>query len=174
MDKTYEPIATQTLGSTVNSVTFGSIPQTYTDLVLIFFVQDNASGSTFANAQIQFNGDTGSNYSWLEMYGNGTSAVGQSANNNTTIWGGYISTVSGVFSANSMQIMNYSNTTTFKSTIGRANLGVTSPNTTTVTEAIVGCWRNTNAISSIKINSANAGTLFSVGSTFTLYGIKAA
>jgi hypothetical protein len=56
---TYVAIAEQTLGTAAASVTFSSIPGTYTDLVLVLSVQD-ASGNTFA---LQFNGDTSTNYS---------------------------------------------------------------------------------------------------------------
>jgi len=171
MDKTYEPIAAQTLGSAAASVTFSSIPQTYTDLVLICSVQDNTTGQIQSNVQIQFNNDTGSNYSWTGIYGNGTSAVSHRQNNSTSAWAGYMSSASGVFSPIVFQIINYSNTTTFKTTISRANLGTLNPNTTTITEGVVSLWRNTNAISTVKINGAIS---FATGSTFVLYGIKAA
>jgi hypothetical protein len=70
--------------------------------------------------------------------------------NNTTIW----------------QIFNYSNTTTNKSVLGRAS------NPSANTTACVGLWRNTAAITSVSVYGVGAN--FTVGSTFTLYGIKAA
>lgn len=70
-----------------------------------------------------------------------------------------------------MHIQDYSNTTTFKSAIVRSNFGALSPNTTTVVELTVSTWRNTAAITTLKLNGAIS---FATGSTFTLYGIKAA
>jgi hypothetical protein len=65
-------------------------------------------------------------------------------------------------------MMNYANTTTNKSLLSRASWGDYS-----LMRAIIGLWRNTNAINTIKILTAN-GNNFDVGSTFTLYGIAAA
>jgi hypothetical protein len=39
------------------------------------------------------------------------------------------------------------------------------------TEAVVGLWRNTAAITDIQLFAA--ASTFAIGSTFTLYGIKA-
>jgi hypothetical protein len=63
--------------------------------------------------------------------------------------------------------MNYSNTTTYKTVLLRSN------NASAITVATVGLWRSTSAINTIKIY-ADGAAVFSVGSTFTLYGIKAA
>ena len=57
---TYTPIATQTLGSAAASVTFSSIPQGYTDLVLVDNVK-SASGAGDSELDVRFNGDSGSN-----------------------------------------------------------------------------------------------------------------
>ena len=70
---TYTPIATQTLGSSAASVTFSSIPGTYTDLMLISFAQGQASGGD-NRLVLQFNGDTATNYSSTYLIGNGTTA----------------------------------------------------------------------------------------------------
>ena len=60
MPNTYEPIATNTLGSAASSVTFSSIPSTYTDLIV---VMNYANSTGLADVFFRFNGDTGSNYS---------------------------------------------------------------------------------------------------------------
>jgi hypothetical protein len=164
MASTYEPIATQTLGSAAASVTFSTITGTYTDLVLITALK----GATTSNlAKLQFNGDTGANYSDTYLEGDGSSAYSgrRTSGNQIFDWANYVSTAS-TFSADVTHIMNYSNTTTYKTTLSRANRP-----TSNVT-ATVGLWRNTAAITSIVI-TANSGN-FDTGSTFTLYGIKAA
>ena len=171
--KTYEPIATSTItGSTVSSVTFSSIPQTYTDLVVVI----QARG-TFAQDGIDvtfiYNGDTGnSNYSWNWITGNGTSA---SAGRLSNYGIGYFSTIpagnntAGVFSSNFHHIMNYSATDSFKTTLNR----VASP--TNSAGLSIGLWRSTAAITSVQLQISNsAQEFYSVGSTLTLYGIACA
>ena len=159
MPSTYTPIATQTLGSAAASVTFSSIPQTYTDLVLVVVAP---SGNN--NDSLQFNSDTGANYSWTRVYGDGTSAASSRSSN-----ANYIRTTAGdLTNTNSIliQIMNYSNSTTNKTVLTRG----TNPSVLTI--AVAGLWRNTSAITTINYSVAT-GT-FATGSTFTLYGIKAA
>jgi hypothetical protein len=161
MPTTYEPIATTTLTTSSSSVLFSSIPQTYTDLVL---VTNLISASGGQDLDIRFNGDSAANYSWTSLYGTG-SVVASTRNSNDTKFRtdfyGYIETT---LRENAIiQIQNYSNTTTFKSAISRAN------NANTGVDLNVGLWRSTAAISSITfVNNLAAG------STLNLYGIKAA
>lgn len=164
MAVTYTPIATTTLASAAASYTFSSIPGTYTDLILI----SNASNaSTDSALNMQFNGDTATNYSSTRLSGDGSTATSASTANLAYVIAGRAN-ATGSISANGIaQIMSYSNTTTYKTTITRAN------NSASITGAYAGTWRNTAAITSILIYSANAANI-SAGSTFTLYGIKAA
>jgi hypothetical protein len=162
MPSTYEPIATNTLSSGVTNLTFSSIPSTYTDLILI------CNGNTAANANnyLQFNGDNGSNYSATRLSGDGTAASSARSRNATQILldgFGYWTTG---YSANKViHIMNYANTTTNKTVLTRAN------NAAIGTDGIVGLWRSTAAITSIRFNSDST---LQAGSTFTLYGVKSA
>jgi hypothetical protein len=163
MPATYEPIATNTLIATANSVTFSSISATYTDLILIY---NGASTNSNQNTRIQFNGDTGTNYSFTALSGNGTSA------NSTR--GSSVAHINMNEQAGSqtqttviLNVMNYANTTTYKTSISRYGTALGGA------EAIVGNWRNTAAITSVKF-FLNGAETFIVGSTFTLYGIKAA
>ena len=164
MAKTYEPIATTTTASSAASVTFSSIVGTYTDLVIIV----NGGGSTSADLHVQFNGDTGSNYSRTVLSGNGTTAT-SSRQTSVAYYRadsvGYLNTTFPAFNA-IINIMNYSNATTYKTAVSRTN------NAGTGTDASVGLWRNTAAITSVVL-FPDTGTLTN-GSTFTLYGIKAA
>jgi len=152
MASTYEKIATTTLGSATATVTYSSLGS-YTDIVIIY------NGTTDNNLSLQFNSDTGSNYSITRIQGNGTSATSARYSNQTSMFGPYST-------ANTVaiwQVMNYSNATTYKTGLARgggADYG---------TEAYVGLWRNTAAITSITV-LAPSGNLAS-GSTITLYGI---
>ena len=154
---TYTPIATTTLGSAVSSYTFSSIPSTYTDLVLIL-----NPNSTVDNMNFRFNGDTGTNYSNTWLFGNGSTVTSTRGTNRTTIAG----TVSGGWEIVRFNIMNYANTTTFKTTLLRADDAANYVGTN------VGLWRSTAAITSVTI-VAGVGNL-PAGSTFTLYGIASA
>jgi hypothetical protein len=170
MPSTYTPIATQTLGSNVTSITFSSIPSIYTDLILI----SSCAVTGGANSvYLRFNGDTTSNYSWTYAYGDGTSAASGRGSNAAYGIGAYFVTPSATLggSINILNVMNYANTTTNKTAIGRSNAnGSTYPGA----ETLVNLWRSTAAISSIALLFNTAGPEFVSGSTFTLYGIKAA
>jgi len=164
MPSTYRPIATQTLGSAAATVTFSSIPGAYTDLVLIITPQ---SSSGTASVDIQLNGDTGTNYSLTYLYGTGSSAASGRDSNTAIAGGGSAVATANIFLTNTVQIQNYSNTTTYKTLLMRAN------NTAGNVLTAVSTWRNTAAITSISLKLATAVN-FTTGSTFTLYGIKAA
>jgi hypothetical protein len=161
---TYEPIATTTLSTTSSLVTFSSISGSYTDLVLITSAK-LTSGTT--DATIRFNNDTGSNYSCTILSGTGSAASSGRVTSDPWLYiDSYGALSTGSFNIAITNIMNYSNTTTYKSYLTRAN------NASLGTDAIVGTWRNTSAINRIDI-FPQAST-FTAGSTFTLYGIAAA
>jgi hypothetical protein len=161
---TYTPIATQTLGSNQADVTFSSISGSYTDLILVMMTKVS---SGVQNTLLQVNSDTGSNYSSTFLYGNGSSALSARGSNNPY---GYANYGSAVFTSNFnlqiVQFMNYANTTTNKTFLARGNEAGSG------TDAIVNLWRSTAAISTIKVYPSAQN--WATGSTFTLYGIKAA
>jgi len=158
MASTYEPIATYTVSS-ASYAEFTSIPSTYTDLYIVW----TATSSNNTGYGIRFNGDTGSNYSLTYIYGDGATPVSGRDSNITSINGmGRTGTSQGVGRVN---VMNYSNTTTYKTAIGRGDLA------TQLTMATVGLWRSTSAINAIRL-TPEVGTI--TAGTFTLYGIKAA
>ena len=164
---TYVPIATVTLGSATSPVTFSSIPSTYTDLILISSA--NTTNAGMIDVWYRFNGDTGTNYSRTGLYGNGSSAGSFRGSNEAY---GYYSYMNGtsvgtnVFSENILQIQNYANATTYKTSLSRTAAQGDSA------IALVSLWRSTSAINSISVSPASGS--FNTGSTFTLYGIKAA
>ena len=166
MPATYDRIEARTLGSASSSVTFTSIPATYTDIVAI--VSMPASGAV--TTAIRFNSDTATNYSTtlLVASGGGTGSYRES-NKSYGVTGGLVSGL-GANSNFILQIQNYSNTNTFKTSISRSNSATNS-------EAGVNVilYRSTSAISSISfIDYAGGSNTYPTGSTFTLYGIKAA
>ena len=159
---TYTPIATTTLGSAAASYTFSSIPSTYTDLVLIASVK-TVSGDD--GISLRYNSDSGSNYSWIYLLGNGSAAASGRNANDSKVQVGNVNATD--FSPSIVNIQNYANTTTFKTSVSRTSLAGN------YVIAYTGLWRNTAAINSIQILH-NSGSNFLIGSTFTLYGIAAA
>ena len=163
MPATYEPISSTTLGSNTQTITFSSIPGTYTDLRVIA----NASYATGGvdNVDLRFNSDSGNNYSWTYIIGDGTSATSGRFSNYSSSYFWQLPTTSGAMSMLVLDIMSYANTNVFKTFLSSSAAGGYR------VSRWVGLWRSTNAITSVSIiGQAN----FSSGSTFSLYGIKAA
>jgi hypothetical protein len=157
---TYTPLANITLGSTAASVTFGSIPATYRDLVVVF------SGFATNRGSFRINGDTGGNYAWQRMSGNGSSVTATSTGADSA--GKLSESASGsavipmLFNLN---LMDYSQTNKHKTIISTAAQAATG------TDAIVNRWQNTAAITSIQIFLVSGS--WAAGTTAALYGIVA-
>ena len=170
MATTYIPLYTTTLAS-AGTVTFSSIPSTYTDLVLVISNAVSIATNT-PGACISFNSDTASNYSSTHLEGTGTSALSNRQTSQSNINSGYnigLSSSSTQPATIIINIMNYANTTTYKTILSRnAQTAGTAPGT----GATVGLWRSTAAINSMAI-TAQTGN-FAIGTTFSLYGVASA
>jgi|APGre2960657404_1045060.scaffolds.fasta_scaffold91555_2 hypothetical protein len=153
---TYEPIATTSFTS-VNNLTFTSIPATYTDLYIVF----DAIGTTVTNLSLQFNADTGSNYSQTYLLGDGSSASSGRNSNQTSA---YLTAIYTDRTICNISIMNYANTTTYKTCLSRLSSAAFQ------TSATVNLWRSTAAITSVKILDLGGA----ITGNATLYGIKSA
>jgi hypothetical protein len=162
MPSTYEPIATTTLGSAASSVTFSSITGSYTDLVLVA----TPIYSTTAATKLYINNDSTSVYSGTWLYGTGSAAGSYRVSNTAPIIVNYFNNASSDIPNQIINFQNYSNATTFKTFLARNN------NAAQGTDAVVGLWRSTSAITQLELQTTTGN--YSVGSTFTLYGIKAA
>jgi hypothetical protein len=166
MAATYEPIATQTLGSAAPSITFSSIAASWTDLRVVFIGTESTAG--FNHAKIQFNSDTASNYSMTYLQGFGSSAASAKNTSITSIRldeYGLSNTYPSLMTAD---IFSYAGSTYKTVLISTAE----DYNGSGGVEAKVALWRSTSAITSIYI--FNSASNFAVGTTATLYGIKAA
>lgn len=166
MPATYEPIATNTLGSAAASITFSSIASTYTDLRVVIV----ATGSAASIGQLRFNGvSTGGTYSSTYLYGNGTSVLSSnrtSRNGGIDFFEGSISTTIPTFST--IDIFSYAGST-YKTCLITGSL---DQNGSGQTERIVGLWSSTAAITTVAL--VGNGMNWAAGTTATLYGIKAA
>lgn len=168
MPATYEPIATTTLSSTTNNVTFSSIPSTYTDLVVVASLKSNVAAN---DAGIFVYPNNGVNYcSFTVIAGDGSSVATAriTSSNSFSAWYHEVSGASvSDFTTAIYHFNNYSNTTTNKSLLYRTNRA------SGYTKFYAGLAPTTSAITSLKWTDIS-GTGFISGSTFTLYGIKAA
>jgi hypothetical protein len=173
MANTYTLISSNVLASNTASVTFSSIPATFTDLVLRW-----SSRSTSANASIPtriiINGldDTTSNLSETKISTVNSSTVTSSRDSNIWVWqDNYVPGAGGTsntFGSSELYLPNYTST----SAKPGSRFSVSENNSTT--DIQIGVWAELNrqsaAITSIKIEDANAN--FASGSSFYLYGIK--
>lgn len=168
MPATYEPIATTTLGSAASTIDFTSIPSTYTDLRMIISGVSNSNDNIF----YRFNGSASTVYSRTDIVGSGSAALSVRASGLTlgrlTNYG-YPDTTAGN-AVTIWDIMNYSNSTTFTTSLARSNRASNG------VEALVNLFSNTSAITSISIatNQFSGSSNWQSGTTATLYGIKAA
>lgn len=160
----YESIATVNVGSTPqSSITFSSIPSTYTHLQIRCFVMGNTGTSSF----MRFNGDTGANYVWHTIYGI-SSAIG--SNSGTSQTGIFANGFNEGFSTTYptvavIDILDYTNTNKNKVTRNLNGQDWNSPGSISLAS---GLWQNTAAINSITIYTSS----FTNYSSFALYGIK--
>ena len=161
----YESIQTVTVGAGgSSSVTFSSIPSTYAHLQIRYFLKGSAANWNM----IQFNGDTGNNYTYHAVYGNGASALAGGLTG-LTGWDFNYNNSTTAFQGGVMDILDYSNTNKYKT--GRCLHGF-DENGSGIIELNSGLWMSTSAINSFTITQVSGS--FSQYSTFALYGIKVA
>jgi hypothetical protein len=170
---TYTPIASQTLSTSAPSVTFSSIPQGYTDLVLVVSGRTDRTAG-FDELKMQYNFDSSSLYSHTRLISNTASstAISDRTSNSTSHTLGVLASANAGFAASTytpyvFNIQNYSNSSTFKTTLVRYSEAQNQYGVGTT----VGLYRSTSPITSIQIAS-NYLSNFVSGSTFSLYGIQ--
>ena len=158
----YELIETIEVGSGgASSIEFTSIPQDGVDLVLKLSIRDGGSNQY----RIQFNGDTGSNYPYKLLYGNGASVSNDSGTNGPYDFMTTSSDTANTFANTSVYISNYTSAAYKSFSLD----SVTENNASTAYQAIqAATWNNTSAITSIKLSSVGAVQY----STASLYKIS--
>lgn len=164
----YESIATVTVGSGgAANVEFTSIGTDWTHLQVRFLSVRNANDFT---VKMEFNSDTGANYNWHLLYGEGSSAGAYTDTRSNIPVGNIWDTTSTSYPGSGIvDILDYRNTNKFKTI---RNLGGVDKNGSGSINLSSGLWRSTNAITSIKF-TPSAGT-FGQYTHFALYGIKSA
>jgi hypothetical protein len=164
MPSTYEPIATTTLGTASGTITFSSIPATYTDIKAVFV---RATGSN-TDLKFRVNGDTGTNFSQTELTANGSAVTSYGRTSQTGVYAGGIEVAPSATQPEFLEIELFSYAgSTNKTFLSKHSADY---NGTGEVDIVVSLWRNTAAITSVTI-FASSGT-FAIGTTATLYGIK--
>jgi len=167
---TYTLIGSTTLSTASATVTFSSIPATYTDLLLVLGdLKASVSSNTIC---VRYNSDSATNYSYTILTGTGSAVQSARGTSQTySFFGGYNVGVDQTYPSVMVgHIMDYANTTTFKT--GLSRYGIERPGFNGETQAIVNLWRSTAAINSVTVATYTGN--WSIGSNFKLYGIEAA
>lgn len=166
MPNTYTLIASSTVGSGgASSITFSSIPATYTDLKIDFSIRTDQS-SVNENVYFSFNGST-SNFSARWFYGGGSSGIGSSTTGRIAGFGNGNTATSNTFGSSSVYIPNYASSNN-KSYSGDA---VLETNASVAYDGLIaGLWSDISAITSITL-TPQTGPNFLQHSTAYLYGI---
>jgi hypothetical protein len=164
-----DTIGVTTLNASTSSITFSSIPQTYSHLQIRLFANSTSNPDIFYT----FNGDTGNNYTRHYIYGagSGTGAAGSSLSQASGSVGyAPISSNTNVFGSTVLDVLDYTNTN--KNTTTRSLSGYVLDSSGFIV-MYSGVWLNTSAITSISIfpNQASASS-FGQYTSAALYGIK--
>jgi hypothetical protein len=173
MAATYNLISSQVLGSTASTVTFSSIPQTYSDLKLVYSYRDsNSSGVGIGNQYAYFNTQTGTLFSYICLYAYASSAGGTKNSNYGWLTFDLQPQTNGstanTFDSGELYIPNY----TSSSSIQTLSLSTSESNTTTVAiTALAQLYRGSAPITSITLGT-NGSDNYLTNSSFYLYGIK--
>jgi hypothetical protein len=168
---TYTLISSNVLSSSAASVTFSSIPATYTDLVLR--ASARSSTTTATNVFITFNGSSATAYSVSSVFAN-TTSTGSTRESNTAYADSFYSTTTSnnttsTFSSLEIYIPSY----TVSQNKPFSSFGVRENNSATSAFGISAnalLWSNTSAITSITVTPETAN--FAIDSSFYLYGIS--
>ena len=164
---TYDLIQTTTLSTSASAVVFSSIPATFTDLV----ISSRAFTSTNTQVDLQFNGDTSTNYNYgvWDVPATGTASA-PNVRSATAIqinaWSVNTGNTDNPSVAN-VNIFDYANATTYKTLLTRSFSTNIAGNS--CIDVFTGTWRSTAAVTSISLAST-----FVAGTVISLYGIKAA
>ena len=170
---TYQLISSNTLASSATSVTFSSIPATYTDLEIRCSTRSDQA-SNIDLVTLTFNGSSAGNYSNTSFIGNSSTVTSNRGSGQPYLRNGYTSgnsTTANTFGSTTIYIPNYlsSNAKPVANfSVGENNSAATAAAYVSVYASL---WSLTSAITSITISPIN-GPNWLTGSSFYLYGVK--
>jgi hypothetical protein len=171
-DSDYELITTTVLSTATETVTFsnlGDYSSTYKHLQIRMTAKLNVETGS-SEALLRFNSDTGSNYAYHDLTGNGSSVTSAAATSQTymlTTAFPNSNSANNRFGAGVIDILDpysTSKNTTVRTLSGQLDFA-------TRMRFSSGVWLNTNSITSITI-IGNPTYNMQSGSRFSLYGVK--
>jgi len=168
----YESIATVTVGAGgQSSIDFTSIPSTYKHLQIRGIGRLTTASIGASNIGVRFNSDSGNNYSYHILSGNGSTvnAGGAGSANQMYLPDMIIrdGSTANVYSGFVIDILEYANTNINKTIRGLSGYAASGTGKIALTS---GCWRNTAAVTSITL--VPESDLYKQYNQFALYGIK--
>ena len=169
--ETMTKLATVTASTSVSSIDFSNIPQTYTDLKLVLSLRTNRSSGDFGSLEFLINNDSTTSYADRITYNYNSSALSNTDTGYTTLYMGGVNQTtqtSNVFSSHELYIPNYTSSK-YKTLYGE--WAAENNGTVTFMGLGGGIWKKTEAINRITISVT--GFTFNQYSTATLYGVKA-
>lgn len=164
----FDSIATTTLTTATASITFSSIPSTYTHLQIRGIARSVGAN---VNITVQLNSDTGSNYTYHNIIGNGAAVTANGGASSSVLYLGFTpetASTASCFSGTVIDILDYTNTnkyTTLRSITGSDLNGSGS------VRFMSGAWLSTSAVTSVVLTISGSDS-FQQYSSFALYGIK--
>jgi hypothetical protein len=170
---TYTLISSNVLSSSAASVTFSSIPATYTDLVLRWSARDDSTNYALSSLFVTFNNDGTSLYSTTEIYaGDSTPASGRTNGQPRLGLNGQGGSMdANCFSSGEMYLPSYLASQNKPSSFYYVNENNSTTAYRWLVDATAALYRSTTAISSIELKPP-ATKNFVSGSSFYLYGIS--
>ena len=171
----YESISTVTVGSNVSSITFSSIPATYTHLQVRIMARNAATGGTTQNLNMTINNDSGANYTFHQLNSDGANAgsYGEGFGRTNCVQVVHIPTstaASGIFGVGIIDILDYTNTNKLRTI--KSLRGQDQNNTDGSVALLSYLYNSTTAVSRLDF-SGSGGDIVQY-SSFALYGIKGA
>jgi len=170
----YESIATVTVGAGgTASVSFTSIPSTFAHLQIRALSRSDRASTAGDGMIVRFNSDSGSNYAYHYLQGDGASATAGADTSQTSMIiprSGSANQTAGIFGVTVLDLLDYTNTNKYKTI---RTLGGNDANGSGIVALFSGLWQNTNAVTSITIDQQN-GSNFQEYSHFALYGLRGA
>jgi hypothetical protein len=165
MAQTYEAISTTTLAVNTTTISFTSIPQTYTDVVVSCVGYGAGGGGSIV---VKINSNSGSIYNTNYVYTDGSTIIGAKTGDLTSgCFMGRIMTSSTDLGGGYFHIMNYTSSSTFKTMIGQSVAAAP------ITWFSIGNARSNTAVTRLDL-TVESGYPFASGFQATIYGIKSA
>lgn len=168
----YDSLATVTLSASAASITFAGIPSGYKHLQIRFIARTARASFPDDNMAMQLNGNTGSNYAYHQLSGDGASATAGAVATNTDMRVGRVTgatAASGNFGTGIIDILDYDNTNKFRTIRTLSGNEFNGSGTITL---FSGLYQSAVAVTSIRLFSQTGANDFQTYSSFALYGAK--